>query len=317
MNAAIRSVVRTALYHELRVFGILHGYSGLIHGDVLEMNSRSVADIIQRGGTVLRTARSAEFKTEAGRRRALEVAREHELDGLVVIGGDGSFRGAKLLSEAGLGVIGIPGTIDNDIPCTDFSLGFDTAVNNAVDAINKIRDTATSHERLYVVEVMGRNTGHIALQAGLAGGAESILVPEISADLDELARRVRVGHEKGKAHSIIVVAEGFGGEPEPGRDFEYSAGFRVGRHLEQVTGFDTRVTVLGHIQRGGAPTAFDRMLASLMGARSVELLAAGERNMMVGFQGNHVVDVPFAEVFSGKKEFDQETYALANVLSLA
>lgn len=317
MNAAIRSVVRTALYHGLQVFGILHGYSGLIHGDVLEMNSRSVADIIQRGGTVLRTARSEEFKTEPGQRRALEVIREHGLEGLVVIGGDGSFRGARILSEHGIGVIGIPGTIDNDIPCTDFSLGFDTAVNNAVDAINKIRDTATSHERLYVIEVMGRNTGHIALQAGLAGGAESILVPEIQVDLDELAERVKIGYEKGKAHSIIVVAEGFGGEPTPGRDFEYSAGFRVGRYLERVSGFDTRVTVLGHIQRGGAPTAFDRMLASLMGARAVELLVAGQKNLMVGFQSNRVVDVPFEDVFGGKKEFDRKTYELANILSLA
>ncbi|MDI6870925.1 MAG: 6-phosphofructokinase [Bacillota bacterium] len=317
MNAAIRSIVRTSLYHRLQVFGILHGFTGLIHDDLLELNSRSVADIIQRGGTILRTARSDEFRTETGQQRALEVLKRRGLEGLIVIGGDGSFRGAKVLADHGVGVIGIPGTIDNDIPCTDFSLGFDTAVNTVVDAINKIRDTATSHERVYVVEVMGRNTGHIALQAGLAGGAESILVPEMPADLDELCRKIEVGYKKGKAHSIIVVAEGFGGEPRPGRDFEVSAGFRVGRYIENRTGFETRITVLGHIQRGGAPTVLDRTLASLMGARAVQLLAAGACNIMTGYQGARLVDVPFDEVFSSRKEFNRELYDLANILSLA
>lgn len=317
MNAAIRSIVRTSLYHNLQVFGVLHGFTGLIHDDILELNSRSVADIIQRGGTILRTARSEEFRTEAGRRRAVEILRRRGLEGLVVIGGDGSFRGARLLAEQGIRVIGIPGTIDNDIPGTDFSLGFDTAVNTAVDAINKIRDTATSHERVYVVEVMGRNTGHIALYAGLAGGAESILVPEIPADLDELCRKIQLGYDKGKAHSIVVVAEGFGGEPQPGRDFAVSAGFRVGRYIESQTGFDTRITILGHIQRGGAPTVLDRTLASLMGARAVQLLAAGAGNIMTGYQNNRIVDVPFDEVFAARKEFDRGLYDLANVLSLA
>jgi 6-phosphofructokinase 1 len=317
MNAAIRSIVRTSLYYGLEVFGVRHGFSGLIQDDLWELNSRSVADIIQRGGTILRTARSEEFKTEAGQRQALAVIRQRGLEGLIVIGGDGSFRGAKVLAEYGVGVIGIPGTIDNDIPCTDYSLGFDTAVNTAVDAINKIRDTATSHERVYVVEVMGRNTGHIALQAGLAGGAESILVPEIAADLDELCRRIRLGYEKGKAHSIVVVAEGFGGEPLPGRDLEVSAGFRVRRYLEQQTGFETRVTILGHLQRGGAPTVLDRLLASLMGARAVQLLASGACDVMTGFQGNRIVDVPFEEVFASRREFDRHLYDLANILSLA
>ncbi|MGE5554258.1 MAG: 6-phosphofructokinase [Betaproteobacteria bacterium] len=317
MNAAIRSIVRTSLYSGLQVYGVRHGFTGLIKDDLVELNSRSVADIIQRGGTILRTARSEEFKTEAGQQRALELIRQRGLEGLIVIGGDGSFRGAKILAEHGVGVIGIPGTIDNDIPCTDYSLGFDTAVNTVVDAINKIRDTATSHERVYVVEVMGRNTGHIALHAGVAGGAESILVPEVPVDLDELCRRIEVGYKKGKAHSIIVVAEGFGGDPRPGRNFEVSAGFRVGRYIEQKTGFDTRITVLGHIQRGGAPTVLDRMLASLMGARAVQLLASGACNMMTGFQGNRVVDVPFEEVFASHKAFDRSLYQLANILSLA
>lgn len=317
MNAAVRSIVRTSLYYNLQIFGILHGFAGLIHDDILELNSRSVADIIQRGGTILRTARSEEFRTEAGQRRAVEVLTRRGLDGLVVIGGDGSFRGAEILAAHGVKVVGIPGTIDNDIPCTDYSIGFDTAVNTVVDAINKIRDTATSHERVYVIEVMGRNAGHIALRAGLAGGAESILVPEIQTDLDELCRKIQLGYEKGKAHSIIVVSEGFGGEPVPGRSFEVAAGFRVGRHIEAKTGFDTRITVLGHIQRGGAPTVLDRLLASLMGYRAVQLLAAGSCNIMTGYQNGRIVDVPFSEVFSSKKELNRELFELANILSLA
>lgn len=315
MNAAIRAIVRTSLHYGLQILGVLRGYNGLISDDVLELTSRSVADIIHRGGTILRTARSEEFRTEAGQKRALQVIERQGLEGLVIIGGDGSFQGARRLSAQGIKVIGIPATIDNDISGTDFSLGFDTAVNTVVDAINRIRDTATSHERVYVVEVMGRRSGHIALHAGLAGGAEGILVPEVPVDLEALCGRVAEDHDKGKAHSIIVVAEGFGGEPEARGDLQLSAGFRVGNYVKARTGLDTRVSVLGHIQRGGAPTVADRLLGTLMGARAVELLTSGACNLMTGCRGAQIVDVPFEEVFSAHKGFEQHLYELADVLS--
>ncbi|MDI3280344.1 MAG: 6-phosphofructokinase [Bacillota bacterium] len=319
MNAAIRAVVRTALHYELEVYGIRHGFHGLMHDDMVQMSSRSVGDIIHRGGTILRTARAEEFRTEEGKKRALAVLESRGLEGLVVIGGDGSFRGAAELAASGkVKVVGIPGTIDNDIPGTDFTVGFDTAVNNVVDAINKIRDTATSHERVYVVEVMGRHTGFIALSAGLAGGAESILIPEEPYDLEELCARVLSGYRRGKSHSIIVVAEGIEGGPvPPGRGCELeSPGFKVGRYVQQRTGLETRVIILGHIQRGGTPTVLDRTLATLFGARAVEVLRAGRSGVMVGVQGQQVVEVPFEEVFARKKAIPHEVWQLANVLSL-
>lgn len=312
MNAAIRAVVRMATSMGIEVYGIQHGYAGLIRNDVHRMTNRSVADIIQRGGTILRTARSEEFTKEAGQLKAMETLSINEIEALVVIGGDGSFRGALKLMERGVSTVGIPATIDNDIPFTDYSIGFDTAVNNVVDAVNKIRDTATSHERVYVVEVMGRNAGHIALAAGLAGGAESILIPEDAYSLSDICQKIIRGYQRGKAHSIIIVAEGF---RPVGQEILESSGIYVGNCIRERTGFDTRITILGHIQRGGTPTVQDRLLGSKYGAKAVELLAQGEGGVMTGIQGNKIVAVPFEEVFNGRQEIDRDAFRLAEILS--
>ncbi|MGZ4163233.1 MAG: 6-phosphofructokinase, partial [Tumebacillaceae bacterium] len=260
MNAAIRAVVRSAIFNGLEVAGIRRGYQGLIQGDFIPMDLGSVADIIHRGGTILHTARCLEFKTKEGQELAVSKLKESGIDGVVVIGGDGSFRGAKVLSDLGIPTVGIPGTIDNDIPCTDYTIGFDTAVNTVIEALDRIRDTATSHERTYVVEVMGRNAGDIALVAGVAGGAETVLIPEEKYDITQIVDKLKRGASRGKKHSIILVAEGAG------------KGFSIGEVIRELTGWEVRVTVLGHIQRGGSPSAFDRILASKMGAHAVELL---------------------------------------------
>ncbi len=315
MNAAVRAVVRTAIFYDMEVYGIRRGYAGLINDEVEKLNSRSVADIIQRGGTVLKTARSAEFVTEEGFASGLRTLSAHGIEGLVVIGGDGSFRGALRLAATGIPTIGLPGTIDNDIPCTDYSIGFDTAVNTAVDAINKIRDTATSHERIYVIEVMGRNAGFIAVTAGLAGGAESILIPEISFDLDVVCDRIVAGHRRGKAHSIVVVAEGVGGSPIAGREAHESAAFRIGSYISDKTGFETRITILGHIQRGGTPTVQDRVIASRLGAEAVRLLRAGEKAKMVGIVANRIQATDLDHALAQKRTFDMDFYELASILS--
>ncbi|MFD2169473.1 6-phosphofructokinase [Tumebacillus lipolyticus] len=304
MNAAIRAVVRKAIYHGLQVAGIKRGYQGLIQGDIVAMDLGSVGDIIHRGGTMLFTARSEEFKTEAGRERACQQIAEHEIDGLIVIGGDGSFRGAKLLSDLGIPTIGIPGTIDNDISCTDFTIGFDTAINTVIDAVDKIRDTATSHERTYVIEVMGRNAGDIALVAGVAVGAETVLIPEEKHDMIKVVDKLLRGAARGKKHSIILVAEGAG------------RGFSIGEVIRELTGWETRVTVLGHIQRGGSPTAFDRTLASKMGARAVDLLIAGDRAKMIGTIGGQIVATDIAEALATPRKPDLTLYDLADVLSI-
>ncbi|MBS4021425.1 MAG: 6-phosphofructokinase [Dethiobacter sp.] len=304
MNAAIRAVVRKAIYHGLEVTGIRRGYSGLIAGDGSPMELGSVADIIQRGGTVLRTARSPEFLESTGQQQAVSNLHEMGVEGLVIIGGDGSFRGAAALEEAGVHTVGIPGTIDNDIPFTDASIGFDTAVNNVTDAINKVRDTATSHERIYVIEVMGRTSGQIALAAGLAGGAESILVPEFPFDLDEICERLHRGVKRGKLHSIILVAEGVG------------SALTIGEEIKEKTAMETRVTILGHLQRGGTPTAFDRMLASRLGAAAVDLLREGCHGRMVGLRAGEVLATPFDEVFTKEKTMSAELYNLATILAI-
>ncbi len=304
MNVAIRAVVRRGIFKKLHVIGIRHGYQGLMDGDYIPLGLGSVGDIIHRGGTILYTARCEAFKTEDGQKLGLRRLRENGIDGLIVIGGDGSFRGALQLTKMGFPTIGIPGTIDNDIACTDYTLGFDTAVNTVIDAIDKIRDTATSHERTFVVEVMGRNTGDIALWSGLAGGAESILIPEAEFDLDDIVERLLQGQKRGKRHSIIVVAEGvFNGN-------------EIGRMIQEKTGFETRVTVLGHIQRGGSPSAFDRLLGSQMGAMAVDLLTEGKSGVMVGIQNNQMAAAPFDEALSQAHQLPLSLYELARSLSI-
>jgi len=304
MNAAIRAVVRKSIYHRLEIFGIKRGFAGLINGEIQPMHLGSVADIIHRGGTILHTARSPEFQTQEGQKKALEFLQEKEIEGLIVIGGDGSFRGAKALEEAGFVTVGVPATIDNDIPCTDFCIGFDTAINTVIDAINKVRDTATSHERIYVIEVMGRHTGHIALAAGLAGGAESIIVPEAPFDLTEVCNRLKRGVQRGKLHSIILVAEGAAGA------------IHVGEEIKSQMQMEVRVTILGHLQRGGTPTAFDRILASRMGAKAVDLLLEGRGNHAVGYIKGEIKAVPYEKLFASKKEFSWEDYNLAAILAI-
>ncbi|WP_100012057.1 6-phosphofructokinase [Lentibacillus sediminis] len=304
MNAAIRAVVRKAIYHNVEVYGIKNGFQGLIEGNIEEMNVGSVGDIIQRGGTVLLTSRSEEFKTDEGQQKAIEQLNKFEIEGLVIIGGDGSFRGAQKLTEKGYPCIGIPGTIDNDIPGTDFTIGFDTALNTVIEAIDKIRDTATSHERTYIIEVMGRDAGDIALWAGLSGGAESILIPESKEDFDGIVNRLKRGKERGKKHSIIVVAEGVG------------SGFNFGDRIQEATGLETRVTVLGYIQRGGSPTASDRVLASRLGGRAVELLLENKAGRMVGIQNNQLIDHDILEVLSDEHSVDLGMYNLSKELSI-
>ncbi|WP_139903923.1 6-phosphofructokinase [Clostridium thermarum] len=303
MNAAIRAVVRMGLSKGLRVMGVERGYNGLINGEIFEMNRNSVSDIIQKGGTILKTARCEEFKTEAGRERAVNVLKVFGIDGLVVIGGDGSFTGAKLLSKLGVKTVGIPGTIDNDLSYTDYTLGFDTALNTVLDAINKLRDTSSSHERVSIVEVMGRNCGDIALFAGLAGGAESIIVPEMGMDVDELCKTILEGKRNGKLHNLILLAEGVGGAQ------------KLAKHVEEVTGIETRATILGHIQRGGSPTAFDRILASRLGARAVELLIEGKSSRVVGIRGGVIIDDDIDEALALPRKFDTNLYEIAKCLS--
>ena len=304
MNAAVRAVVRKAIYHDVEVYGIYNGYSGLISGKIEKLELGSVGDIIHRGGTKLYTARCPEFKTVEGREKGIENLKKFGIEGLVVIGGDGSYMGAKKLTEHGFPCVGVPGTIDNDIPGTDFTIGFDTALNTVIDAIDKIRDTATSHERTYVIEVMGRHAGDIALWAGLAGGAESILIPEADYDMQEIIGRLKRGHDRGKKHSIIIVAEGVG------------SGVEFGKRIEEETNLETRVSVLGHIQRGGSPSASDRVLASRLGAYAVELLLKGKGGRCVGIQNNKLVDHDIIEILESKHTVEPNMYQLSKELSI-
>ncbi|MCA1214101.1 6-phosphofructokinase [Bacillus amyloliquefaciens] len=304
MNAAVRAVVRKAIYHDVEVYGIYNGYSGLISGKIEKLELGSVGDIIHRGGTKLYTARCPEFKTVEGREKGIENLKKLGIKGLVVIGGDGSYMGAKKLTEHGFPCVGVPGTIDNDIPGTDFTIGFDTALNTVIDAIDKIRDTATSHERTYVIEVMGRHAGDIALWAGLAGGAESILIPEADYDMQEIIGRLKRGHDRGKKHSIIIVAEGVG------------SGVEFGKRIEEETNLETRVSVLGHIQRGGSPSASDRVLASRLGAYAVELLLKGKGGRCVGIQNNKLVDHDIIEILESKHTVEPNMYQLSKELSI-
>jgi 6-phosphofructokinase 1 len=308
MNACIRAVVRYAIYNNIRVFGIYRGYKGLVNGEISELNASSVGGIINRGGTILLTARLPEFKQYEVRKKAAENLEKHGIDALVVIGGDGSFRGAhQLAKDFGIKVIGVPGTIDNDIKGTDYTIGYDTAINVAMDAIDKIRDTATSHERLFLVEVMGRDAGYIANTVALCSGAEDVLIPEIEVNIEDTINRLIEGRKRGKTSSIIVVSEG----AKLGMDVMQLAGYIQGK-----TGFETRVTILGHLQRGGSPTALDRMYASRLGAYAVELLIKGETDKMVGIISDELVSVPLEEAFEKKKDFDENIYRLVRILSI-
>lgn len=307
MNAAIRAVVRSAIYYGCKVYGINRGYKGLLEEDLMEMNLSSVGDIIHRGGTILKSSRCEEFKTEEGRKLGVKVLKKYGIDCLVVIGGDGSFNGAKKLSEMGFPAIGIPGTIDNDLEYTDYTIGFDTAMNTVIDAIGKIRDTSSSHERVNIVEVMGRNCGDLALYAGIAGGAETIIVPEVEIKLDDIALRLKTTQKRGKRHSIIVMAEGVE---------KVGSASDLKKVLTEQAGADVRVTVLGHVQRGGSPTAFDRILASRFGYRAVELLLEGKSSRVVGIKDNKIIDMDIQEALAMPKTFNRELYEMAKVLSI-
>jgi len=305
MNAAIRAVVRTAIYYKLEVYGIKKGYEGLIAGEIEPMTLSSVADIIHRGGTILRSARSARFMTKDGFDMAVKSLESFGIEGLVVIGGDGSFRGANELAKVGIPTIGLPGTIDNDLAYTDFTIGFDTAVNTVLGAVSNIRDTSSSHGRVIIIEVMGRSCGDIALYAGVSGGAESIFIPEEKEDVDEVCQRIFYGRSRGKLHSIIILAEGAEIKAQELADI-----------IEAKTGIETKVSVLGYIQRGGTPSGSDRMLASRMGHRAVELLQSGAMGRVVGIKGNEIIDLEIEEALAMRREINPEFYELAKMLAI-
>ena len=304
MNAAVRAVVRTAVANGMTVKGIMRGYNGLIENDIVDLNARSVSDIIGRGGTMLYTARSPRFREEEGILEGVKTCKEHGIEGVVVIGGDGSFRGARDLSLHGIPCVGIPGTIDNDIACTEYTIGFDTAMNTAMEMVDKIRDTSQSHDRCSIVEVMGRNAGHLALQCGIAVGAASIVVPEVPITIDEIIEKIRRMQRNGKRHFIVVVAEGVGKVDE------------MVKQIESATGIVSRATVLGHVQRGGNPSVRDRVVATQLGHAAVELLREGKGNRVVGIKDNKVVDYDIYEALNMTKDLDMEMYNIANITSI-
>lgn len=304
MNAAIRAVVRCGAYYGIKVMGVKRGYNGLINGEMIEMDARSVSETLQKGGTILQTARCLEFKEEEGVKKGCEIAKVFGLDGLIVIGGDGSFRGARDLSRMGLPTIAMPGTIDNDIDCSEYTIGYDTCLNTVIEAVDKIRDTSSSHERCSVIEVMGRDAGYIAINAGIACGAEVILVPEQEYNFDEdVLRPILEGKARGRRQSIIIVAEGIGGVIE------------MAKEIKEKTGIESRATILGHIQRGGSPSARDRVVASEMGAKCVELLLEGKSNRIVCMQNNKIVDIDIEEGLAMEKTLPQDLIELARKLS--
>lgn len=317
MNAAIRAVVRNGIYKKLEVMGIRHGFLGTIKNTYHKMVRGSVADIIHRGGTVLQTARCDEFLSPAGRAQAAENIRKAGIDGLVIIGGDGSMRGAQLLEqEQDIPVACVPATIDNDVGRTDFCIGFDTAMNTVIDAVNKIRDTATSHERIFVVEVMGRQRGFLTLHAGLAAGAESIVIPERPLSIDDICKKLEHGFKRGKKHSIIMVAEGVGGDFQVNRDLYQSKAFSLAEDISRQVGRETRVIILGHLQRGGNPSARDRILASRMGAHAVDLLLTGEKSVMSGVVHEQLVHTSIELALAEEPALNKEMLELAHILSL-
>ena len=304
MNAAIRAVVRTSLAGGHTIYGIYDGYRGLIEGKFHKMSRSDVSETLNRGGTILGTARLPEFSEPSVQKMAIKQLENRGIDGLIVIGGDGTYRGAMALCEAGIPCVGIPGTIDNDLAYTDYTIGFDTTQNTIIDAIGKIRDTSSSHERVNIIEVMGRHCGDLALYAGLAGGAETILVPEVDFKVEDVCTKLKTTQKRGKRHSIIILAEGVGNAQD------------LGKEIVKETGADLRVTVLGHVQRGGTPSAFDRILASRMGVRAVELLLDGKAARVVGIRDNKIIDMDIHEALSMKKTFDRDTYEMVKILSI-
>ena len=304
MNAAIRAVVRTAISKGMKVKGIMRGYAGLLQEEIVDMSSTDVSNIIFRGGTILYTARCMEFVTPEGQEQGAEICRKHGIGGIVVNGGDGSFRGAGKLAALGVNTIGVPGTIDLDIACTDYTIGFDTAVNTAMEAIDKVRDTSTSHERCSIIEVMGRNAGYIALWCGIANGAEDILLPErYDGNEQALIDRIIENRKRGKKHNIIINAEGIGHSTS------------MARRIEAATGIETRATILGHMQRGGTPTCKDRVYASIMGARAAELLCEGKSNRLVAYKHGEFVDFNIQEALQMKKDISEEQFEIAKMLA--
>ena len=304
MNAVVRAVVRTAIANGMTVKGIMRGYNGLIDGEIEDLDARSVSDIINRGGTMLYTARSPRFREEEGILEGVETCKKFGIEGVVVIGGDGSFRGARDLSLRGIPCIGVPGTIDNDIACTDYTIGFDTAMNTAMEMVDKIRDTSQSHDRCSIVEVMGRNAGHLALQCGIAVGATAIVVPEVEITIDEIIEKIKRVKKTGKRHFIVIVAEGVGGIDE------------MAKKIEAATGIVTRANTLGHVQRGGNPTVRDRVRATQLGYAAVKLLQEGKGNRVVGIKDSAVVDYDIYEALNMTKGLDMEMYNIANLTSI-
>ena len=303
MNAAIRAVVRTAINKGMKVKGIMRGYAGLLQEEIVDMDGTSVADTIGRGGTILYTARCPEFMTEEGQKRGAEICRKHNIDGLVVIGGDGSYRGAGKLSALGINTVGLPGTIDLDIACTDYTIGFDTAINTAMEAIDKVRDTSTSHERCSIIEVMGRHAGYIALWCGIANGAEDILLPErYDGNEQMLINRIIDNRKRGKRHHIIINAEGIG----------HSAS--MAKRIEAATGIETRATILGYMQRGGAPTCKDRVYASILGANALVLLEKGKTTRVVAYKHGEFLDFDIQEALNMKKDIPEDQYEISKLL---
>ena len=305
MNAAIRAVVRRALAKGLKVRGIRRGYHGLLKEEIIDLTARDVSDIIQRGGTILQTARCQTMRTEEGQQKAAAICKKYGIEGLVVIGGDGSFAGAQKLAKLGINTIGIPGTIDLDIDCTEYTIGFDTAVNTAMEAIDKVRDTSTSHQRCSIVEVMGRDAGYLALWCGIANGAEEILLPEEhNYDESEIIKRIIDNRDRGKKHYIIINAEGVGDS------------INMAKRIEEATGMETRATILGHMQRGGSPTAKDRVYASIMGAKAVELLCEGKTNRVVGYKHGEYIDVDIDEALNMEKKLPEYQLEVAKKLAI-
>ncbi len=304
MNAAIRAVVRKALTNGVAVKGIKKGYQGLLNEEIIDMQASSVSDIIQRGGTILGTARCVEFMTEEGQKLGAEICRKHGIDGVIVIGGDGSYRGAQALSKQGINTIGIPGTIDLDIACTDYTIGFDTAINTAMEAIDKVRDTSSSHERCSIIEVMGRNAGYIALWCGVANGAEDILLPE-KYDYNEqnIINNIIRNRKRGKTHHLIINAEGIGHSTS------------MARRIEAATGMETRATILGYMQRGGSPTCKDRFYASIMGAYAADIICEGKTNRVVGYRHGEFVDFDIDEALAMQKDIPEYQYQVSKLLS--